>query len=109
MIVASLRKWLIVGAYKSLGQSKSVFLESLSKSLAIYLDTYQKVILLRDFSMTSENKNLQLFVDSFNLEHLIKKPTCFKEPPSCRDLIITNRKHIKKKKMFIRNWNIKFS
>ena len=28
--------------------------------------------------MTQENKNLQPFTDSFNLEHLIKKPTCLK-------------------------------
>ena len=40
------RKWLIVGAYKPPDQSKSVFLESLSKSLSIYLDTYENVILL---------------------------------------------------------------
>ena len=42
--------------------------------------------------MTPEDKNLQLFADSFNLEHLIKKPGCFKGPPSFIDLIITNRK-----------------
>ena len=42
--------------------------------------------------MTPEDKNLQLFADSFNLEHLIKKPTYFKGSPSCIDLIITNRK-----------------
>ena len=109
MIVASLRKWLIVGAYKPSGQSKSVFLESLSKSLAIYLDTYEKVILLGDFSMTSADKNVQLFVDFLNLEHWIKNPTCFKGSPSCRDLIITNREAYLKKPMYIRNWNIKFS
>ena len=26
--------------------------------------------------MAPEDKNLQIFTDSFNLEHLIKKPTC---------------------------------
>ena len=67
------RKWLIVGAYKPPDQSKSVFLESLSKSLSIYLDTYENVILLWDFNMIPEDKNFQLFADSFNLEHMIKK------------------------------------
>ena len=86
-----LRKWLLVGAYKPPDQSKSVFLESLSESLSICLDTYE------NFSITPEDKNLQLFADSFNLEHLIKKPTCFKGPPSCIDLIITNRKAYFKK------------
>ena len=74
-----LRKWLIVGAYKPPDQSKSVFLKSLSKSLSTHLDTlYENVIILVDFKMTPEDKNLQTFADSFNLEHLIKKSTCFK-------------------------------
>ena len=67
------RKWLIVGAYKPPDQSKSVFLESLSKSLSIYLDTYENVILLWDFNIIPEDKNFQLFADSFNLENMIKK------------------------------------
>ena len=40
--------------------------------------------------MTPEDKNLQDSADSFKLERLIKKITCFKV--SCIDLIITNRK-----------------
>ena len=78
-------------------QIKSVFLESLSKSLAIYLDTHENVIILGDLSITSEDKNLQLFADSFNLEHLIKKLACFKGSLSCIDLINTNRKAYFKK------------
>ena len=35
--------------------------------------------------------------NSFNLEHLMKKPTCLKGSPSCTDLIITNRKAYFKK------------
>ena len=92
-----LRKWLIVGAYKPPDQYKPVFLESLSKSLSIYLDTYENVILLGDFNLTLEDKNSQLFADSFNLEYLTKKPTCFKGSPSCIDPIMTNRKAYFKK------------
>ena len=47
--------------------------------------------------MTWEDKSLQLFADSFNLEHLIKKPTCFKGSPSFIDLIVTNRRAYFKK------------
>ena len=82
---------------KSPEQSKFVFLESLSKSLAIYLDTHENVIILGGLNITSEDKNLQLFVDSFNLEHLIKKPACFKGSLSCIDLINTDRKACFKK------------
>ena len=48
--------------------------------------------MLGDFNMTPEDKKMQLFADSFNLENLIKEPRCFKGSPSCIDLIITNRK-----------------
>ena len=41
--------------------------------------------------MTPEDKNLQFFASYFNLEHLIKKPTCFNGSPSWIDFIITNR------------------
>ena len=47
--------------------------------------------------MTPEDKNLQLFEDSFNLEYLIKKPVCFKGSPTSIGLIITNRKAYSKK------------
>ena len=32
-----------------------------------------KTLYLGDFNMTPDNQNLQLFVDLFNVEHLIKK------------------------------------
>ena len=92
-----LKKRLIGGTYKHPDQSKSVFLESLSKNLSMYLDTSENVILSGDFNMTPEERNLQLFADSFNLEHLIKKPTCFKGSSSCIDFIITNKKAYFKK------------
>ena len=37
--------------------------------------------------MTPEDKSLQLFAGSLNLEHLIKKTTCFNGSPTCIDLI----------------------
>ena len=96
-----LRKWLFVGAYKPPDQSKTAFLESLSKNLSTYLDTYENILMLGDFNMTPGDKNMQPFADSFNLENLIKEPTCFKGSPSCIDLIITNRKPYCKKTCLI--------
>ena len=96
-----LRKWLIVGAYKPPDQRKTPFLESLSKNLSTYLETYENILMLGDFNMTPEDKNTQHFADSFNLENLIKEPTCFKGSPSCIDLIITNRKPYCKKSCLI--------
>ena len=42
--------------------------------------------------MTLEDKNLQHFINTFSLEHLINEPTCFKVSPSCIDFNITNKK-----------------
>ena len=87
-------KLLIVGAYKPPDQSKSVFFRKfIYRSLSMYLGTYENVILLGDFNMTKTCN----FFDYFNLEHLIKKPTCFKGSPSFIDLIVTNRKAYFKK------------
>ena len=45
--------------------------------------------------MTIENKNLEVFMNLFGLECLIKKPTCFQSKnPSCFDLILTNKKDL---------------
>ena len=45
--------------------------------------------------MTIENKNPEAFMNSFGLECLIKKPTCFQSKnPSCIDLILTNKKDL---------------
>ena len=49
------------------------------------------------FQYDPRTQKLQLFADSFNSEHLIKKPTCFEVSPPCINLIITNRKAYLKK------------
>ena len=84
------RKWLIVGLYKPPIQNNSVFLERISKNISQYLDSYENITLLGDFSMTPEEKNLQNFTDTFSLDNLINEPTCFKGNSHCTDLILTN-------------------
>ena len=52
-------------------------------------------MLIGDFNMTTENKNLQVFMNSFGLESLNNKPTCFQSKyPSCIDFILTNKKDL---------------
>ena len=54
---------------------------------------YENVMLIGDFNLTVENKKLEVFVNTFDLECLIKKHTCFQSTsPSCIDLILTNKK-----------------
>ena len=52
-------------------------------------------MLIGDFNITIEKKNLEVFMNSFGLECLIKKPTCFQSKnPSCIDLILANKKDL---------------
>ena len=62
---------------------------------------YENVMLIRDFNLTFENKNLEVFMNTFDLECLIKKLTCFQSTrPKCIDLILTNKKE------FFKNSNV---
>ena len=62
---------------------------------------YKHVMLIGDFHLTAENKNLKVFMNTFDLECLIKKPTCFQSTsPNCMDLILTNKKE------FFKNSNV---
>ena len=38
---------------------------------------YENIMLIGDFNLTTQNKNLEVFMNTFDLECLIKKPICF--------------------------------
>ena len=46
-------------------------------------------MLMGDFNLTVESKNLEVFMSTFDLEYMIKKPTCLKNHPhlNCIDQI----------------------
>ena len=49
-------------------------------------------------NLTVENKNLEALTNTFDMECLVKKPTCFQiTSPSSIDLILTNKKEFFKK------------
>ena len=89
------RKWLCIGLYKSPSQNENYFLDILSKVLSKQTCQYENVMLIGDFNLTVNNKNLGVFMNTFNLESLINKPTCFQSAnPTCIDLILTNKKSL---------------
>ena len=46
-------------------------------------------------------------MSTFDMEYLIKKPTCFQSAkPNCVDLILTNKKKAFQKLKCFRGWNI---
>ena len=69
------RKWLCNDLYKLPSQNENYFLENLSLALTKMSCDYENVMLIEDFNLTVENKNLEVFMNTFDLECLIKKPT----------------------------------
>ena len=72
-----IRTWLYIDFYKLPSQNENYFLDVLSKVLSKLTCQYESVMLIGDFNLTVNNKNLGVFMNIFNLESLINKPTCF--------------------------------
>ena len=87
-------KYLILGAYNPHKDKISNFLNQVGKELDTFLPTYENIILLGDFNSTMSESSMKDFCEIYNLENLIKGPTCFKNPknPSSIDVILTNKK-----------------
>ena len=87
--------------YRPPSQNEKYFIEHLSKTVGQLSFQYDKTILIGDFNLTINNKRLQNVMTTFDLECLIKKPTCFQSSnPTCVDLILT------KKKEFFKNADV---
>ena len=86
------RKWLVIELYKPPNQKEEHYLKNLSVVLNNYLSEYEHIILLRDFNLSTSNKNLADLMTLFILESLTNTPTCFQsDKPRCIDLILTNK------------------
>ena len=55
-------------------------LDSLSKNLALYSSVYDNYIVIGDFNVEADSKEMSSFRDTFDLTSLIKEPTCYKYP-----------------------------
>ena len=81
------RKWLVIGMYKPPQSCSKIFIERLSNQLNDIHTSYGNILLLDDFNMTPE--------DTYDLENLIKEPTCFKgKNPTFIDLILTKQRQL---------------
>ena len=80
------RKWLLLGVYKPPNQSNSEFAEEIIRTLNHYVPSYENILLLGDLNMTRENLHLNNLIQIFNLNALIKTPTCYQSHnPTCTD------------------------
>ena len=87
-------KILVAGIYKPPNLSEADFTTSLETIISKLSNSYEKLILMGDFNMTTSNPILSQFLDTFALSPLNNDPTCFKNSknPSCIDLLLTNFK-----------------
>ena len=61
----SKRKWLVLGIYKTPNQKATEHLQHLSWLFHFYNVTYENIIIIRDFNMTSENHYFNDFMEMF--------------------------------------------
>ena len=87
-------KWLIGAGYNPHKEGISYFLNHIGKELDKFLPSYENILLLGDFNSSVKENHMKEFCEIYDLENLIKDPTCFKNPsnPSSIDVMLTNRK-----------------
>ena len=86
-------KWLTNYSYNPTKNNISSHLVSLSRNLALYTSKFENVLVIGYLSISTEDNNMKIFCQSYNLKSLLKVPTCYKNPdsPSCIDLILTKK------------------
>ena len=84
-------KWLLFGGYNPNKEFISNFLDFIGNSLDTYIRSYDNLLIMGDLTTEME---VDVDCDVFNLQNLIKEPTCFKSVlnPSS-DVILTNRRN----------------
>ena len=90
------KKFLLIGAYNPDKKWISYFLGHMSKCLDKNLSNFDHFLILGDLNSLMSEKEMKDFCDMYDLDNLIKEPTCYKNAnnPSSIDVIVTNTKHI---------------
>ena len=86
------RKWLVCCSYNPHKDNISNHLQLIRKKLDLYSSSYERIILVGDFSSEINDKCMNDFCESYNLSSLIRESTCYKNPenPSRIDLFLMN-------------------
>ena len=87
-------RWLVVVGYNPHKDKIKAFLDKISKEVDKFVPKYENLLMLGDWNSTVSENDMAGFCEMYNLENLIKEPTCFKsdENPSSIDIILTNKK-----------------
>ena len=84
-------KWLLSYSYNP---HKGVQHPSnIGKGLDELNSKYDNILIIGDLSAKMSEPSLNEFCQTYNLESIVNKPTCFKNPknPSCIELVLTNK------------------
>ena len=57
----------------------SYFLDNVSRELDKYLPNYDNFLFIGDWNSAVTENDMSDFCDAYNLQNLIKKPTCYKK------------------------------
>ena len=87
------QKWAVFGIYRPPGMKESYFIDHISRLIDSYSKKYENFIIMGDFNMQECDEHMKGMLVSYNLINIVKENTCFKGPPKCNDLILTNRKY----------------
>ena len=87
------KRWLLCCSYNPKKPLISEHLNEIGKNLDLLLSKYDNSMLIGDLNAEPTEAAISDFYEIYNLNHLIKDNTCFKNPtkPTCIDLIVTNR------------------
>ena len=70
-------KWLFLGVYKPPNQNDIKFLNRTGAILEYYPRKYDNITIIGDFNISTETTHRQSMIQAYNLNNLIKEPTCF--------------------------------
>ena len=85
-------KWLVPCSYKPDINYISNHLQTITKSLYLYLSQYDNIIIVGDFNREIGENSMNAFCEGYSLSSLITQPTCYETPvnSSCTGLTLTN-------------------
>ena len=72
------QKWLIKCSYNPNKTMIYNHLDALSTYLDLNSTAYEKILILGDFNVGTEEQHMKAFCDNYNLTSLIKQSTCYK-------------------------------
>ena len=87
------KKWLPSYSYNPQKGNTKQHVSNISKGLDELNSKYDNILGIGDLNSEMSEFSLDEFCQTYNLESIVNKPTCFKNPknPLCIDLVLTNK------------------